>query len=132
MNTSLKSLLILASLFALSWAAAGPNTPPSAVPGGGTPTVTSPASTGTVTVTFTPSVPPGNQYVVEQKQLSGSWNQVSSGPRSPISFKITANPGTYTYRVRAKNGSILGPPSNEDSITVPGAPGNLNATYTTP
>lgn len=85
---------------------------------------------GTVQVTFTPTSVAGSTFVVEQ--LSGiTWNQVANGATSPISFTINTPPGTYSFRVCAKNISTntIGAPSNVVTCVVPITPVAKDATF---
>jgi hypothetical protein len=97
-------------------------------------------TTATVTVSFSPSNPVGDVYIVEQKQIpviangAVTWIQVASGKASPVIFRLV-NPvvgKVYTFRVTAQLNTVpivLSAPSDEVSCTYkPNKPGNPKAT----
>jgi hypothetical protein len=75
-----------------------------------------------VTVQWTP-VPGAQAYDVE---VSGSLAGGLTLAAQPTTYSLNAPPGTYTLRVRARAGAVVGPFSNAVTITVgapPPAPG---------
>lgn len=93
------------------------------------------AATGKVE--FDPSVPAGDEYVIEQKLPDGTWKEVAKGPASPVVFALpSSRPNTYTYRVRARwlatptEPAVVSDPSNETSAQLT-AEGPKNAKATT-
>jgi len=55
------------------------------------------------TVTFDPSLPAGEEYVVEGKDLTGTFVEISRGIKSPIIFTLSVTrPGTYSSDIRVK------------------------------
>jgi hypothetical protein len=70
-----------------------------------------------VTVQWT-SIPGALAYDVE---VSGSLTGGMTVAAQPTSYTLNAPPGTYTLRIRARAGGIVGPFSNVVTITVGGA-----------
>jgi hypothetical protein len=76
----------------------------------------------TVTLTWQPPATAPDSYIVEAGASAGTANlaQLDTGSSTPA-LSVTAPPGTYYVRVRARTGSATSAPSNEVVVTVPSA-----------
>jgi hypothetical protein len=78
------------------------------------PTVTTNVNGTLVAVQWTP-IPGAQAYDLE---VSGTLSGGTTVGASPTSYSINAPPGTYTLRIRARAGSIVGPFSDPVTISV--------------
>ena len=89
---------------------------------------------GTVQISFTPISVTGDIFIVEQQSnnRNGNWNQVATGSTSPINFIISALPGNYSFRIRAKDLSTntIGAPSNVVTCIIPITPVAIKTNFT--
>lgn len=84
------------------------------------PTVAATAAGTVVTVQWSP-VDGAQAYDVE---VTGSLSGALTLGAQPTSYTVSAPPGTYTIRIRARSGGIVGPFSNPATVSVGGpAPG---------
>jgi hypothetical protein len=81
------------------------------------PTLVATANGTLLTVQWTP-IPGAQAYDVE---VTGTLAGAATLGAIPTSYTLSAPPGTYTFRVRARAGSVVGPFSNPVSVSV-GAP----------
>lgn len=74
---------------------------------------------GTLLTVRWSQIPGAQAYDVE---VSGTLSGGATIAAHPTSYTLNAPPGTYTLRVRARAGGIVGPFSNAVTVTVGGAP----------
>jgi hypothetical protein len=93
------------------------------------PTVTATVAGTAVTVQWTP-IPEALAYDVE---VTGSLAGGTTVGAQPTAYTVNAPPGTYTIRIRARAGDVVGPFSNSVTVSVGGpAPGPAPAPVPAP